>query len=59
MAATGCDYTAAMRERDLRWANREIDQYLAAMRKLAPRGTDDPARCVACFVTGHRCRRAA
>lgn len=60
MAVTGCDYTTAMRERDLRWANRRLDGYLSEMRSLPPRGDADPQRCVACFepATGakHKCR---
>lgn len=61
MAATGCDYTAAMRERNLRWAKRELDAYLMQLRSLPQRGTS--ARCVSCLDEFgdrmHRCAREA
>lgn len=61
MAATGCDYTAAMRARDLRWADKTIDAYLYAMRQLPPR-PDGELRCARCFepaAAKHSCRKAA
>lgn len=57
MAATGCDYAAAMHERDRRWDNRELDSYLVALRKLPARSPGDEPLCVSCFARmPHRCR---
>ena len=53
MAVTGQNYTTALREKKIRWSERESNAYMLSVRALPPWTRGEPRRCVHCLAPEH------